>query len=161
MVQVAKVLEDDLGREGALCNQVDPKEREKGGWAEPLRPHSSPKLNTQVTRSMSLGRSVGWGKENGGKPSLPTVHFVSSCSDSYLYDFCPYPYNLSFARMCLEMVLFSLILPETWYNIFICSLRSSPVPGRCLISYILLSYFFTDFHLVLHSGRASQIHMPS
>lgn len=35
----------------------------------------------------------------------------------------------------------------------------SPVPGRCLIYYILVPSFYIDFYLVLHSGRASQIHV--
>lgn len=36
---------------------------------------------------------------------------------------------------------------------------TSPVPGRCLLYYILVPSFFIDFYLVLHSGKASQIHI--
>ena len=80
-------------------------------------------------------------------------------SDSYLYDFCLYPCNLSFAGMCLEMVPFLLILPETCCIISTHCQRSSLAPGRCLIFYIFISHFFVEFHRVLHSGRPSQVPM--
>lgn len=109
--------------------------RRRKGWAVPAF-FKPPELTTQETHSTSLGRSVGRGKKNGENPPyLPGILFPL-VSDSYLC-FCLYPYHLGFARMCLEIVPFSLVLLETWYSIFVCSLRLSKVLGRCLISYIL------------------------
>lgn len=98
----------------------------------------------------SLGKECEWGRtrKTGRSSHAPPCILISPVSDSYLYHFCLCLYNLSFAGMCLEMVLFSLILPETWLSIALCSPRSSRVPRRCLISYILRSYFFIDFHRV-------------
>lgn len=111
MVQVVMGLENDwVGRVPSAGRQIP-----KGGdgeRAELLGPYSPPKLTTQETHPTSLGRSVGRGKKNGeNPPSLPGILFPL-VSDSYLC-FCLYPYHLGFARMCLEIVPFSLVLLDT------------------------------------------------
>lgn len=123
----------------------------QGERAELVRPHSSPQLTTLNSLHMS-GEECGMGRS----PPIPPCVLFPLASDSYLY-FCLYPYNFSFAGMCLEMVPFGLILSETWYGVSICS--SKGFSGSRKMSYILILYFFIDSRLVLHSGRASQIHM--
>lgn len=143
---------------GCALQVVDTKERGERERAELLQPHSSPTLTPQ-------GALHPWGGGRGGTRRMGRSPLSSSCisfplvSNSYLYDFCLYPCNLSFARMCLEMVPFLLILPETCYIISTRYQRSSLAPGWCLIFYIFIPHFFVEFHHVLHSGRPSQVPM--
>lgn len=143
VIQAVMVLEEWWAGEGRAL-QVDPKEWGKGERAELPQPHSS---GTRPC-SVPLGREWGVGQEGKRKmSSLLTMHFIQT-----LPLFFKFSQNVSgngtlFIHLAWNMMCCFYLLPSP-----------SLAPERCLIFNVFLSYFFIDLLLVLHSGKAPQVH---